>query len=336
MLSQSLVFLACCALGVFSPEPSAAKGAVARANRIARAFLGTAVVATVVLASWYAPRVLPKVLARERRENPEQVVESFYEWYLTTDEPYQSSGYLTQGLVAKVGEMIASLEGGGADPLLCAQDVPGDLSIEPATVSRESANVPVTIIWNRDTEFESYSYVSVDLERLGGRWLIAQVWCLHGDPLAPVNDPHTQPTTIEGWQHFDDEAHGYHIQYPTDWTYDDAEIETPGESPIVRVVVFRHKGEGQPIAPVSIEVGRGNWKELRGHWPLAIKEPAETRIINSHVAIVGRGVGDELFYVFHHPSDPGLWVTIRDSLGEDDPAVVGVAEQMLSTFGFGK
>ncbi|MGD2177241.1 MAG: hypothetical protein PVG71_05400, partial [Anaerolineae bacterium] len=65
-----------------------------------------------------------------------EVVQSFYDWYLgypghvMAEGAYRSSEYLTGSFIEKVDEIVASFEGGGYDPFLCAQDVPGNLIVD--------------------------------------------------------------------------------------------------------------------------------------------------------------------------------------------------------------
>ncbi len=110
--------------------------------------------------------------------NPALTVQAFYTWYLDysetgnpmADEAYRSSEYLTEAFVQKVDEILASFEGGGYDPFLCAQDVPQDISVAEMNVSGDEAQVKV------QTSFEGHSF-DVVLQREGEQWKIADVIC---------------------------------------------------------------------------------------------------------------------------------------------------------------
>jgi hypothetical protein len=86
-----------------------------------------------------APPDPTAVPAPDTTEDPETVVQTFFDWYLAyaetgnplVDGAYRDSPYLTANLVSQVDEIIASFEGGGYDPFLCAQDIPG--AIETAS-----------------------------------------------------------------------------------------------------------------------------------------------------------------------------------------------------------
>ncbi|MFP3897642.1 MAG: DUF3828 domain-containing protein [Anaerolineales bacterium] len=113
-------------------------------------------------------------------EAPEAVVEAFYSWYLDyssetgnpmVDEAYKSSEYLTDAFVQEVDELLASFEGGGYDPFLCAQDVPQEISVVEMNFSGDhEAQVGV------QTSFEGHSF-DVLLQREGDQWKIADVIC---------------------------------------------------------------------------------------------------------------------------------------------------------------
>jgi hypothetical protein len=114
---------------------------------------------------------------------PEQVVESFYDWYLgypgnpVADGAYRSSEYLTEEFVEKVDAIIASFDQGGYDPFLCAQDIPGDLIVGDAVLSGDEASLVVHEVWNVGTEYESVHDVTVELQTVDGAWKIADVLC---------------------------------------------------------------------------------------------------------------------------------------------------------------
>jgi hypothetical protein len=128
---------------------------------------------------------------------PEQVVESFYNWYLSyiqntgnvlADGAYQSSEHLTEGFVENVDKLLTSFDKGGYDPFLCAQDVPQNIAVGEATVSGETAEVQVTEVWNAGTKHELVRYIMVELQLVDGRWLIADIGCLEPDPLVPTSE----------------------------------------------------------------------------------------------------------------------------------------------------
>ncbi|MBD3208544.1 MAG: hypothetical protein GF370_03770, partial [Candidatus Nealsonbacteria bacterium] len=86
---------------------------------------------------------------------PSQIVENFYsEWIAYSGEPparspitdriYRNSEYVTDNLINKLDETIASFEQGGAyDPVLCAQDKPRSFSVKESTIEQQSAEVIV-------------------------------------------------------------------------------------------------------------------------------------------------------------------------------------------------
>jgi hypothetical protein len=115
--------------------------------------------------------------------SPAETVSTFYDWYLAyegnplVDEAYKSSEMLSEAFISEVEETIASFDRGGADPILCAQDRPSEVSVGAAQLSGETAAVPVTQIWNAGTEYETTTSITVELERVGGEWLISGVLC---------------------------------------------------------------------------------------------------------------------------------------------------------------
>ncbi|MGD9029403.1 MAG: DUF3828 domain-containing protein [Anaerolineae bacterium] len=148
-------------------------------NRFGLSVLGVLMVLAVIVSGCASVRAL----AGGKTAAPEEVVESFYDWYLQypgnviADGAHRSSQYLTEGFVEKVDAGVASFEKGGYDPFLCAQDVPGDLIVGEAEVSGNQARVTVQEVWNPGTEFEFVKEVVVELEMMGGGWTIANIIC---------------------------------------------------------------------------------------------------------------------------------------------------------------
>jgi hypothetical protein len=126
--------------------------------------------------------------------SPEQVVESFYAWYLDdagsalSGGAYRSSEYLTGELVQKVDEIVASFDKGGYDPFLCAQDVPARFTVDEPVMSDGEATVVVHEIWNPGTEYESIHDVEVVLRMAGGAWKIADIVCVAPEAVAMSPD----------------------------------------------------------------------------------------------------------------------------------------------------
>jgi hypothetical protein len=114
---------------------------------------------------------------------PERVVENFYDWYLDypgnaiVDGAYRSSEYLAEVYVQKADDIIASFDKGGYDPFLCAQDVPGDLTVDQATVSGNTTTVTVHEIWNPITQYENSTSFTVTLVKTEGQWKITDIVC---------------------------------------------------------------------------------------------------------------------------------------------------------------
>lgn len=147
-------------------------------RKIVGSFVGLMAAATILVTGCAGGPVVSLA-----QGNPSETVESFYDWYLAyegnplVDQAYKSSDLLSDGFVAEVEETIASFDRGGADPILCAQDRPGEVSVGAAAVSDNTATVPVTQIWNPGTDYEATTSIAVELERVDGQWLITGVQC---------------------------------------------------------------------------------------------------------------------------------------------------------------
>lgn len=123
--------------------------------------------------------ILPPILygtAQETRTTaPEQVVQQFYAWYVSyqgnplVDKAYQGSEWLSPAFIAHLDDFTQSGEW-RVDPVLCAQDVPNEVTAHPAQVSGDRASVEVT------TSFTGHG-LTVELVKAGGAWAIDKVAC---------------------------------------------------------------------------------------------------------------------------------------------------------------
>lgn len=114
------------------------------------------------------------------------VVEEFYRWYLAypgnpfAERAYGQSPLLSDAYVAQTDAEIEAMIAagpGGADPILCAQDIPGDMRYGPAEVSGDEATVIVQEVWNPGTEFEFVRELTVEVQKVEGEWLISDITC---------------------------------------------------------------------------------------------------------------------------------------------------------------
>lgn len=119
-------------------------------------------------------------------EEAAAVVEAFYRWYLGypgnpfAERAYRQSPLLSEAFVAQTDTEIEAMIAagpGGADPILCAQDIPGDMRYGPAEVSSDRVGVIVEQIWNPDTEFEFVRELTVEVQQVEGEWLISDISC---------------------------------------------------------------------------------------------------------------------------------------------------------------
>lgn len=115
---------------------------------------------------------------------PEQVVETFYADYLDyigdpasdtfrnpmVDRMYAERDDLTPEFITQIDELLASFEGAGYDPFLCAQAIPESITVGAASIDGEEATVSVT------TSFVNHG-LEVDLVNVDGEWKINNIRC---------------------------------------------------------------------------------------------------------------------------------------------------------------
>ncbi|MDT8306746.1 MAG: DUF3828 domain-containing protein [Anaerolineae bacterium] len=141
-------------------------------------------VLVLLTAAVFGTRAFQSQAAEKSAADAAATVEKFYRWYLAypgnpfTARAYRESPLLTEEfkaeLDAAMDAMIAAGPG-GADLILRAQDIPGDMRYGAATVEGDTATATVTQVWNPGTEFEMLRDLTVTLEKVDGTWLIAGI-----------------------------------------------------------------------------------------------------------------------------------------------------------------
>ncbi len=109
---------------------------------------------------------------------PQQVVSNFYRWYIgypgnpLADREYRHSPYLAESFVQEIDDELASMDRGGADPILLAQDVPERFAIDEVSVIKDRATVLVELYWGGNPK---PSERQVELRLIDGEWKISGV-----------------------------------------------------------------------------------------------------------------------------------------------------------------
>ena len=65
------------------------------------------------------------------------------------------------------------------------------------------------------------------------------------------------PEAIPGWVTFADDAYGYALQHPADWTYDEVDLDDPNQPPagqMDRLLFFAPDGWSEPFIALELEV----------------------------------------------------------------------------------
>jgi predicted small secreted protein len=115
-----------------------------------------------------------------------RTVEQFYRWYLGyPGNPFAERAYRHSPLLGDAfkAELDAAMDAmiaagpGGADLILCAQDIPGEMRYGAAAVAGDTATATGTQVWNPGTEFEMLRDLTVTLEKDAGQWLISGISC---------------------------------------------------------------------------------------------------------------------------------------------------------------
>jgi hypothetical protein len=273
---------------------------------------------------------------------PEQVTQTYYEWYIANtiarfeglsdlDGVLQAEGYLAEALVERiVAERAAGLV---ADPILCAQDVPRSVRVIEATTEGSSASVLL------GTSFEGQR-LQVHLEEGAQGWQITQVTCRPGQPEgAAAAAPSVALAPLEpGWVQYHNQEYGFAILIPQDWAVEEL-VQDPHLPPIgppsLRLAVYLTppQPEGAASAPFAIEFAIGDEDELRDLYGApTLQEPLEIGGLPAMREV--EELGNDLAvvrYVLAHPRFPERRVTLLDPIS-GFPERRAQAEEALAQF----
>ncbi|MBN1890944.1 MAG: DUF3828 domain-containing protein [Thermoflexales bacterium] len=135
-------------------------------------------------------------------KSPEQVTEAFYNWYIRYASPaagrnplvdgaYKRTAYMTDRLVTSIEQTLASFDKGGYDPILCAQDIPQNISVSRASVAGASASLTL------NTSFSGHSF-QVNLAQVEGQWKLDEIVC-RPPQTASKSDPEMIVESFYAW-----------------------------------------------------------------------------------------------------------------------------------------
>jgi hypothetical protein len=274
--------------------------------------------------------------------NAEEVAAGLYEWYIgyyrqrdagnaLANGALAATGYLTDELIEQLKATVAGFGvAGGADPVLCAQDVPDSVQVVESYVEAGRAEVLL------GTSFAGH-FVQVGLLQVGGQWAISDIRC--GVPGPPQEAP-TRPEAGEipssdidtaRWPVYENGEYGFALRYPADWVYTE-HVSSPGQPPIgpenVRLMVLfmprewadhlARSGPPDPhapsIAPFSLEVSVGSMEDYRRAYIQPTHSQAVT--LGGYAAMLEEEAYSDtarvLRYVVQHPADDTRWLTMID------------------------
>lgn len=148
------------------------------------------ILAVILVFFWLKP-------SAQTPKGPKEVVANFYNFWLSYPEEvgdnpilaraYQEYPKLTNSLVDQLDAIIKSFEGGGYDPILCAQDFPLTMNFIEADQTENSASVVV-----EQNFYGNMRSTIVTLKKIEEEWKIDRIDC----PLEEINYTEEQSQQI--------------------------------------------------------------------------------------------------------------------------------------------
>lgn len=261
---------------------------------------------------------------------PESTARAFYTWYLgyigdrgtgdfrnpLVDRAYRGHPLLSDNFVQQVDAVLDAKEGFGHDPILLAQNVPVNFSVDPGVADG-------TAVVHFQHGPDSVAHVLVTMVEQNGRWRIDAV--SQAEPL-----PSSAPRS-DGAATFSEPDFGFSFAYPADWVIEPLNMSGPGQPedwPVVAgwlvmppdvAAALAAQGTPDPTAPVivapfNVELLLGDADAVaRVYRPLAEGEAA---VINGHEVTLLTEDPGYTHYVFPHPTRANTWVIVTDWVTE--------------------
>jgi hypothetical protein len=110
--------------------------------------------------------------------NPDKVVEAFYSWVtqyegnVMVSGAYKTSEYLSDTFKEEINTLLGSMDKGGFDPFICAQDVPERFVVGSPSISNGIATVRVEQVFQTGKRV-----LPVELRNEAGLWKISAIKC---------------------------------------------------------------------------------------------------------------------------------------------------------------
>lgn len=113
----------------------------------------------------------------DEAQDPVQAVETFYQNWISREDSlsariYRDSEQVAPALASKLDAILDGMEGGGFDPVLCAQDKPASVSFELGEVTATTAEVNVQEVFGGMPKVVKVATVKTD-----EGWQIADITC---------------------------------------------------------------------------------------------------------------------------------------------------------------
>ena len=297
------------------------------------------------------------ILPDRKGMSPEEVVTNLYTSYIDLChrvlageqvDPAQAiatSSYLAPELVASLERVRAEMAAGpgGADPILCAQDVPNELHVDDVVTSGHNATVWLS------SDLIGHS-VAVELRQADAAWQIVNIH-------RPMGQEGAQSDAPVDWRRYENAAYGVTVSYPSTWAHEEL-LPDPDQPPIgpelVKVMVFlmpqsmadaKAAQQGPPdpdapvIAPITFEIVEGGETTFRSIFPSAsTRETLTLGQCSFSREVVA--LANDLYlvrYVAQHPGRADTWIVITDPITgftdrvEDNADMISLLPEILAS-----
>lgn len=303
-------------------------------------------------------------IQRGTPEEPDGVVELFYNWYLEAaragphpleSQAYRQSPYLSQPLI----ERVANSADWSRDPFVLAGKLPDGFWVYDALEEEDRATVLTELHWNRPGEPQQTERVVVFLTLDKDRWLIN-----HISEEAPVQATPVwtgNRDTASNWERYVQQEDGFSFPYPPGWVVHDPAQYAPEDFPpgvevqqyllmpedVFEEVEARRNSDDpvqltglERVPPYRVDILRGDRTFLEEFY-VQVKYSEEV-IFNGYTATMRLLVNMEKpnQFVFKHPYREGIWVVFNNLVGGDSRnehqarELLGVFEAILDGIEF--
>jgi len=210
---------------------------------------------------------------------------------------------VSEGYRSKINAVIQEAGSAGrmSDPILETQTLPYDLWVDPG---QEGEDITARLTFGPQSARHYYLHL---VQSPLFYWVIDSIEMVP----VPTFDPEANPGfDTSDWQVFNSEDYHFSLKFPSNWTYQEADLTDIPPEDILKESYFLYPSWADENIPILwLNILEGSESDVMNYY---VTENHQQARVNQHTIWVDRD-HCETRYVFQHPENQNTWVIIGDS-----------------------